>query len=105
MGVRIVIPGVPVAKGRPKFSARGGFARAYTPSKTANYETLVKLSAVNAGIEKTEGPLRVSIAAFWPMRGAPRKKIPRPIEPKTTRPDVDNVAFHVHQVGARRSDG
>ena len=39
-----VIPGEPVAKGRPKFSTRGGFVKAITPEKTANYETLVKLA-------------------------------------------------------------
>ena len=39
-----MIPGEPVAKGRPKFSTRGGFVKAITPEKTANYETLVKLA-------------------------------------------------------------
>ena len=41
--VRFTIPGEPCGKGRPKFTTRGGYARAVTPAKTANYETLVKM--------------------------------------------------------------
>lgn len=36
------IPGEPKGKGRPKFSTKGGYARAITPEATANYENLVK---------------------------------------------------------------
>jgi len=32
------IPGVPVAKGRPRLTARNGQARAYTPAKTRKFE-------------------------------------------------------------------
>lgn len=35
------IDGEPVPKGRPKFSTRGGYAKAYTPKKTAEYEKKV----------------------------------------------------------------
>ena len=33
----------PVAKGRPKFSTRGGFVRAYTPKKTEEAEQTLRL--------------------------------------------------------------
>lgn len=39
--IQFTIPGVPVAKGRPKFSTRGGYAQAYTPSKTTKAEQFV----------------------------------------------------------------
>jgi len=39
--LKFTIPGVPVAKGRPKFSTRGGYAQAYTPSKTTKAEQFV----------------------------------------------------------------
>lgn len=39
--IEFTIPGVPVAKGRPKFSTRGGYAQAYTPSKTTKAEQYV----------------------------------------------------------------
>ncbi len=88
----VIIPGTPFAKGRPKFSTRGGFARAYTPKKTVAFEQLVALFTAQAGVKPIEGPVRVTIVAYWPMKGQPRKKIPRPIEPKISRPDCDNVA-------------
>lgn len=57
----LVIPGEPVAKGRPKFTTIGGFARAYTPKKTERYEDTVKYFARREW--KTE-PLRdVAITA------------------------------------------
>lgn len=39
--------GEPVAKQRPKISTFGGFARAYTPTKTQNYENKVLMSFQN----------------------------------------------------------
>lgn len=44
MPVKFEVLGTPVGKSRPKFSTVNGHAVAYTPKKTANYETLVKLS-------------------------------------------------------------
>lgn len=42
--LKFTIPGVPVAKGRPKFSTRGGYAQAYTPSKTTKAEQHVAIT-------------------------------------------------------------
>ena len=41
--MKFTIPGEPTGKGRPRVVSRGGFARAYTPEKTAAYENLIKL--------------------------------------------------------------
>ena len=38
----LTLPVEPVAKGRPKFTAVGGFARAYTPAKTRRFEDVVR---------------------------------------------------------------
>jgi Holliday junction resolvase RusA-like endonuclease len=86
-----VIPGEPVAKGRPRFVRAGKFVRTYTPDKSARFEQLVKLEAQNAGVELIEGPVSIHVIAKWPMKGQPRKKNPRPGEWKTTRPDLDNL--------------
>jgi len=86
------IPGVPVAKGRPRFARAGKHVRTYTPDATARYEDRVRLCALAAGVEMVEGPVGVTIYAWWPMRGQPRKRLPRPAEWKTTKPDADNVA-------------
>lgn len=89
--IRLTIPGTPVAKGRPRF-VRKPFPRAVTPEQTVRFENLVKHEAIAAGFAPVDGPLRVTIDAFWPMRGQPRKTKPRRQEPKTTKPDGDNVA-------------
>ena len=34
----LTVAGVPVAKGRPRFTSVGGFGRAFTPAKTRTYE-------------------------------------------------------------------
>lgn len=40
--VLIVLEGDPVGKGRPRFSAHGGFVKVYTDPKTAAYEELIQ---------------------------------------------------------------
>jgi len=44
--IEITIPGEVVAKGRPRFSRHGGSVRTHTPTKTLNYERLVKMYAI-----------------------------------------------------------
>ncbi len=96
MVIRITIPGDPVAKGRPRFSSQGGFARAYTPGKTRSYEARLAEAGRDAmaGREPLQGPLsvvmhvRLPIPASWPKTrraGAlAGSKLP------TSRPDADN---------------
>ena len=43
MKVKFTVLGTPVGKGRPRFSRQGQFVRTYTPDKTVNYETLVRM--------------------------------------------------------------
>ena len=91
------IPGQPVAKGRPRFSTAGRFPRAFTPAKTANYESWVKTCAVQAmaGRALMTGPVRLSLNMYfevpssWPKwkREAAITDAVRP----TGRPDIDNV--------------
>ena len=92
---QIVVPGTPVAKGRPKFSNRGGFTKTYTPKKTADFEQLVHFTAIQAGVTPIPGPLRVTIRAYWPSVKPDRKKNPRPTCRRIKRPDADNVAKSV----------
>jgi Holliday junction resolvase RusA-like endonuclease len=95
--IRIEIPGAPVAKGRPRLSARNGFARAYTPAKTRRYEDLIRLAAGEQMGERPlmEGPLFVCVEAYVPI---PKTLSTKPklaliksghLRP-TTRPDLDN---------------
>lgn len=97
---KFFVRGEPVAKGRPKFTTRGGFVRAITPEKTANYETLVKLSFQEQCPEAVpfpkDKPLYVSIAAHFRIpKSASRKKAEAMRNhdiPPTKKPDCDNIA-------------
>jgi len=91
------VTGVPVAKGRPKFSMRGGFARAYTPAKTKDFETLIKWVAQECKIEELmTGPVSVQIEIYLPIPKTFTKKKLALIEKfelrPLTRPDIDNYA-------------
>lgn len=95
--ISFVIPGQPVAKGRPKFTVRGGFASAYTPAKTRDYEKLVRQHAVKAmaGREPSAAPieirmeLRMEIPASWSK--AKRLAASLGTVCATKKPDADNV--------------
>lgn len=60
----LTIPGVPVPKGRPRF----GRGRTYTPAKTAAYEELVRLTAVDSrnrqDWRKLTGPVKCTLRFY-----------------------------------------
>lgn len=63
-------------KGRPRFTVKGGFPRAYTPEKTAKYEKLVKAAGVRAmrGRAPIAEPVSVTaICRFSVPKSKPRK--------------------------------
>lgn len=96
--VTFSVPGVPVAKGRPRMTTRGGFARTYTPAKTRSYEDAIRIEAALAmnGRRPVEGPVTLSVTAYVAMpkslsrakREAAIDGVLKPI----TRPDGDNYA-------------
>jgi len=91
------VPGQPIAKGRPKFSTRGGFAKAYTPAKTVNYENLVRYAAAEAmqGAAPIPGPVHLwihiglQIPASWSKKR--RGLAAEQMIAATKKPDADNV--------------
>ena len=96
--ISFVVPGVPVGKGRPRFAKRGNFVSTYTPEKTASYENLVKVLAMQAmkGTQPLPYPVRVVIdVAICPPASWSKKKraqaLNQLIQP-TGKPDIDNVA-------------
>ena len=90
----IFIPGEPVAQPRPKVSTRGGFARAYVDSKHPihAYKQAIRLAYVNAGGEVLDGPVHVSVICWFDRPKGHSKKRKEHPEPKTTKPDSDNLA-------------
>lgn len=89
--MKFEVPGVPVAKGRPRFE--NGHVR--TPTKTVEYEDFVKLCFYKAGGQITEHPVRMMIDAYYPVpKGTPSKKAAAMMDgriKRTARPDVDNI--------------
>jgi len=89
--VKIIIPGIPVAKGRPRLSKYG----TYTPAKTVNYEKLVKYYYMDQaeGI-KLSGPIRIAIYLFFPIPKSYSKKQVELIKTQgmvhTKKPDISN---------------
>jgi Holliday junction resolvase RusA-like endonuclease len=92
MQITFTIPGDPMGKQRPKFGK--GFA--YTPIKTVNYETLVKMEYHNQVGKMLDGEIKATINAFYSIPKSVSKKrsdlmcvgVIRP----TKKPDLDNVA-------------
>ena len=96
--VTYLVEGNPVGKGRPKFARRGNFVSTYTPTKTRDYEDLIKEAARKAmgSNEVLETPVTVAIYITVPIPQSYSKKrteaclsgSERPIK----KPDIDNVA-------------
>lgn len=96
--VEFEIPGVPVAKGRPKFSTMGGFAKAYTPAKTRNAEAFVVQcfkEQVKDFKMPEKGPVMLRIMFYMPIPTSLSKKKQRELEEQNTwhtkKPDLDNL--------------
>lgn len=91
--MKFEVIGTPVAKGRPRLGKFG----TYTPSKTINYENLVKISYLNTINDKLcDVPLKIEIwAIFEPTKTErkSKKKYTKLIgQTYTKKPDIDNIA-------------
>lgn len=86
------VPVPPVAKARPRVTMRGGYARAYTPKKSADFEKLV--ASLCPATEPMTGPLHLSIKFMLPIPKSWSKAKQRAAESgeimPTSRPDIDN---------------
>jgi Holliday junction resolvase RusA-like endonuclease len=92
------VEGNPVGKGRPRFARRGNFVSTYSPTKTRDYESVIKDAAQKAmgSNELLETPVTVAIYITVPIPSSYSKKrteaclngSERPIK----KPDIDNIA-------------
>jgi len=90
--ISLIIPGEPVAKGRPRVCN----GHTFTPAKTVNYETLVKELFIISNQKKIMGELKAKINCYFsiPKSASKSKKsemyngIIRPVK----KPDLDNIA-------------
>lgn len=92
----ITVPGIMRGKGRPRFSTQGGRARAYTDSKTASLEAVVRQCAFDqVGQINLLGPLAVQISVVLPIAKSWSKGERQAAERggllPTGKPDLDNI--------------
>jgi len=91
--IKLVIPGKPLGKQRPRVLKNG---ITYTPKKTVNYETLVRQIYIEKYFQKQlEGPIRAVITAYMYIPKSESKKrkkkmLENEILP-TKKPDWDNI--------------
>jgi Holliday junction resolvase RusA-like endonuclease len=95
MAITFTVPGDPVPQPRPRVSTRGGFARAYVPSKhpVHDFRCAIASAAADAGLTPTGEPLNVVIdAVFVRPQSHLCKAGVKATAPRLPRPDVDNIA-------------
>lgn len=99
--INFIIEGQPQGKGRARVTVRNGYARAYTPEKTAIYENYIKICGVTAKEEQgniffDKVPLKVDLRAFYSIPASWSNKKSRQAElgeiKPTIKPDGDNIA-------------
>lgn len=95
MKIIFFVEGIPVAKGRPRFTKTG---IAYTPTKTRDAEDAFRLqSNVHAPKKPIEGAVRLELSFNMPIPKSRRKEIEKKAGscewvPHIVRPDIDNMA-------------
>jgi len=88
----------PVAKGRPRYARRGNFVQTYTPTKTREYEDVIRENAKLAmgSSEPLETPLNVLLMFGMPIPASTPKKALEGYLNGSVRhikkPDLDNLA-------------
>jgi len=92
--IEILIPGEPVAQGRPRFARRGRSVVAFDPAKSRTWKASAQAHMVMAFPgPPMRGPLSVEVAAtFACPKSQWRKREPQAARWHEKRPDAENVA-------------
>lgn len=96
-GIRVMIPGDPVAKARPRATRTKNGARMYTPAKTRKWEKNAGLcaAAVMSGRPAVKDPVRIEVEAVLPVPVSwPKWKQAAACDGNllaTGKPDGDNI--------------
>lgn len=85
--IEFFVPGVPVPQGRPRFSTRGGYPRAYDDKKSRAWKDAITLAAKTHKVRLMEGPIEVFLTFHMPRP----KGIPKNVFWHSKRPDLDNL--------------
>ena len=95
--MKLVVMGEPVAAGRPRFSRRGGFVKAYDPKKSRKYKEEIKKQAskqLSKDYQPFSGAIKVEICVYRKIQKSVSKKeyarrLSNEVRP-TVKPDADN---------------
>jgi len=93
--IQFTVYGDPVAQGRPRFSNRGGFIKAYDPQKSRDFKDYVRLAASeHAPDQLLDEPLNLEVTFYRPIPKSFSKKKTTEAENgeilPTSKPDIDN---------------
>lgn len=101
MKIKLIIPGKPVAKARPRFYRKGNFVGAYKTSEQETEEGRFLIMAMKqlrvSGVSPVESgiPLRLSCTFIMPIpKSTSKKKSKQMIDGEikhTKKPDLDNL--------------
>jgi Holliday junction resolvase RusA-like endonuclease len=102
--LRVVIPGEPIAQGRPRFARRGPYVVAYDPPRSRSWKQCAQAHMAAAmtqvGASLFSGPVKVTITArFSCPRSEWRKREPLAERPHVKRPDLENVIKAILDAG------
>jgi len=97
MHITFQVEATPIGKGRPKFARRGNFVSTYTPTKTRDYEDLIREAAKQA--MGSNEPLKTPVAAYIYItvpipQSYPKKRFKaclEGLERPCKKPDIDNI--------------
>ena len=92
--IEVTIPGEPYAQKRPRARRMGQHATVYDPKENRDWKATAQqfMARAMGGRQPLAGPVRlVVLAGFTCPKSRHRKRVPRPAEPHTKRPDLDNV--------------
>ena len=94
--IAFTVPGKPVGKQRPQFSRQGTAVRTYTPRKTAEYESLVRISYRAVSKEKLKGAISATIYGYFePPKSISKKQREQMLKGQISyikKIDSDNLA-------------
>lgn len=96
--IKFIVPGKPQGKARPRFKRCGNYVSTYNPKSTANYEKLVKSSAIEQCKDKLNkeytGIVKMHIKAYFkPNKSISKKQYNILIGTEhLKKPDSDNIA-------------
>lgn len=85
--ITITVYGIAVPKGRPRVAVRGSYPVIYTPTKTKDWENLIKMAAQGKVKELITDPVFLIINFYLPRP----KSLPKKVIHHVKRPDLDNL--------------